>query len=140
MAVGEVFVDSLAVPGAAGGELDDGLPGDVGGGTGAVTPSPAETGTTAASPDLSTAAGSVAGAGPAFASDVNPIGSGTSFGSSGSALGSGGRHSTFRQLHDRVGGIAAALSRHGFERGDRLALDASSRRRRAPSRGGGANP
>jgi acyl-CoA synthetase (AMP-forming)/AMP-acid ligase II len=38
------------------------------------------------------------------------------------ALGSGGRHSTFRQLHDQVAGIAAALSRHGFERGDRLAL------------------
>jgi acyl-CoA synthetase (AMP-forming)/AMP-acid ligase II len=40
----------------------------------------------------------------------------------GAALGSGGRRSTFRQLHDRVAGIAAALSRHGFERGDRLAL------------------
>jgi long-chain acyl-CoA synthetase len=40
----------------------------------------------------------------------------------GAALGSGGRHSTFRQLHDRVAGIAAALSRHGFECGDRLAL------------------
>jgi len=40
----------------------------------------------------------------------------------GAALGSGGRHSTFRQLHDRVAGVAAALSRHGFERGDRLAL------------------
>ena len=37
------------------------------------------------------------------------------------ALGSG-RRSTFRQLHDRVAGIAAALSTHGFERGDRLAL------------------
>src|SRR5215467_10637891 len=38
------------------------------------------------------------------------------------ALGSGGKHSTFRQLHERVAGIAAALSGHGFERGDRLAL------------------
>ena len=38
------------------------------------------------------------------------------------ALGSGARRSTFRQLHDRVAGIAAAMSRHGFERGDRLAL------------------
>src|SRR3954470_5528703 len=40
----------------------------------------------------------------------------------GAALGSSERRSTFRQLHDRVAGIAAALSRHGFERGDRLAL------------------
>jgi acyl-CoA synthetase (AMP-forming)/AMP-acid ligase II len=38
------------------------------------------------------------------------------------ALASGGKHSTFRQLHDRVANIAAALSRHGFARGDRLAL------------------
>ena len=38
------------------------------------------------------------------------------------ALGSGERRSTFRQLHDRVAGIAAALSGHGFVPGDRLAL------------------
>ena len=38
------------------------------------------------------------------------------------AVGSSGRHSTFRQLRDRVVSIAAALSKHGFERGDRLAL------------------
>ena len=38
------------------------------------------------------------------------------------ALASGGRRSTFRELHDRVAGIAAALSRHGFAAGDRLAL------------------
>jgi long-chain acyl-CoA synthetase len=38
------------------------------------------------------------------------------------ALGSDARRSTFRQLHDRVAGLAAALSGHGFERGDRLAL------------------
>jgi long-chain acyl-CoA synthetase len=38
------------------------------------------------------------------------------------ALGPDGRRSTFRQLHDRVAGIAAALSQHGFARGDRLAL------------------
>jgi acyl-CoA synthetase (AMP-forming)/AMP-acid ligase II len=29
---------------------------------------------------------------------------------------------TFRELHDRVGSIAAALSKHGFRTGDRLAL------------------
>jgi acyl-CoA synthetase (AMP-forming)/AMP-acid ligase II len=38
------------------------------------------------------------------------------------ALSSGGARRTFRQLHDRVAGIAAALSQHGFRAGDRLAL------------------
>lgn len=38
------------------------------------------------------------------------------------AIGSDGRRSTFRQLHDRVGGIVAALSQQGFRSGDRLAL------------------
>lgn len=38
------------------------------------------------------------------------------------ALASGAARPKFRQLHARVGGIAAALSRHGFAVGDRLAL------------------
>ena len=38
------------------------------------------------------------------------------------ALASGGRRSTFRELHDRVACIAAALHRHGFRVGDRLAI------------------
>jgi long-chain acyl-CoA synthetase len=38
------------------------------------------------------------------------------------ALVSSGKRSTFRALHDRVGGIAAALHRRGFRAGDRLAL------------------
>src|SRR6266850_957432 len=38
------------------------------------------------------------------------------------ALASGGTHSTFRELHARVASIAAALSRHGFGVGDRLAI------------------
>jgi long-chain acyl-CoA synthetase len=38
------------------------------------------------------------------------------------AYGSEVKHSTFRELHDRVAGIAAALSRHGFHAGDRLAM------------------
>src|SRR5437016_2228516 len=38
------------------------------------------------------------------------------------ALAAGGRRSTFRELHDRVANIAAALHRHGFAAGDRLAL------------------
>jgi long-chain acyl-CoA synthetase len=38
------------------------------------------------------------------------------------ALASGGRRSTFRELHDRVGRIAASLSKHGVGVGDRLAL------------------
>jgi long-chain acyl-CoA synthetase len=39
-----------------------------------------------------------------------------------SALAPDGARLTFRELHDRVGGIAAALSRQGFLAGDRLAL------------------
>ncbi len=38
------------------------------------------------------------------------------------ALASNGKSSTFRELHDRVGRIAAALRRHGFHVGDRLAI------------------
>jgi acyl-CoA synthetase (AMP-forming)/AMP-acid ligase II len=38
------------------------------------------------------------------------------------ALSSGGARRTFRELHDRVAGIAAALGKHGFRAGDRLAL------------------
>ena len=38
------------------------------------------------------------------------------------ALASGGTRSTFRELHDRVASIVAALSRHGFGVGDRLAI------------------
>jgi long-chain acyl-CoA synthetase len=38
------------------------------------------------------------------------------------ALASGTTRLTFRELHDRVAGIAAALSGHGFHAGDRLAL------------------
>jgi acyl-CoA synthetase (AMP-forming)/AMP-acid ligase II len=39
-----------------------------------------------------------------------------------SAVSSGGTPRTFRELHGRVAGIAAALSKHGFRAGDRLAL------------------
>src|SRR4051812_21014799 len=38
------------------------------------------------------------------------------------ALAVNGTRSTFRELHDRVGDIAAALRKHGFKSGDRLAL------------------
>src|SRR6059036_3233097 len=38
------------------------------------------------------------------------------------ALASGRTRSTFRELHGRVGSIAAALRRHGFKAGDRLAI------------------
>jgi acyl-CoA synthetase (AMP-forming)/AMP-acid ligase II len=38
------------------------------------------------------------------------------------ALASGAARPTFRELHDRVGGIAAVLSGHGFQAGDRLAM------------------
>ena len=38
------------------------------------------------------------------------------------AVATAGRRPTFRELHDRVGRIAAALRKHGFEAGDRLAI------------------
>ena len=38
------------------------------------------------------------------------------------ALAPGGTRLTFRELNDRVADVAAALSRLGFETGDRLAL------------------
>src|SRR5215470_2847407 len=38
------------------------------------------------------------------------------------ALSSRGTRKGFRELHDRVAGIAAALGQHGFRTGDRLAL------------------
>ena len=38
------------------------------------------------------------------------------------ALSSGAARPTFRELHDRVAGIAAALGKHGFRAGERLAL------------------
>src|SRR5882724_4544839 len=38
------------------------------------------------------------------------------------AFASGPTRPTFRELHDRVGRIAAALSKHGFGVGDRLAI------------------
>ena len=38
------------------------------------------------------------------------------------ALAAEGTHLSFRELNDRVNGIAAALTTHGFEAGDRLAI------------------
>ena len=38
------------------------------------------------------------------------------------AFASRDEQSTFRELHDRVGRIAAALTKHGFRKGDRLGL------------------
>jgi long-chain acyl-CoA synthetase len=38
------------------------------------------------------------------------------------AIGSEVKHSTFRELRDRVAAVAAGLSRHGFRPGDRLAM------------------
>ena len=38
------------------------------------------------------------------------------------ALASNGTRSTFREVHDRVAGIAASLKSLGFEAGDRLAI------------------
>src|SRR6266498_3259502 len=38
------------------------------------------------------------------------------------ALVANGKRSTFRELHARVGRVAAALTKHGFKAGDRLAI------------------
>ena len=38
------------------------------------------------------------------------------------AVADAGRRTTFRELHNRVGRVAAALSKHGFGAGDRLAI------------------
>lgn len=38
------------------------------------------------------------------------------------AFASGEQRYTFREVHAKVGGIAAALTKHGFKKGDRLAL------------------
>src|SRR5882724_5269703 len=38
------------------------------------------------------------------------------------AFAAGEQRVTFRELHDRVGRLAGALTRHGFKTGDRLAL------------------
>src|SRR3954470_2535645 len=38
------------------------------------------------------------------------------------ALAANGTRSSFRELHDRVGRIAAALTKHDFKAGDRLAI------------------
>jgi len=38
------------------------------------------------------------------------------------AIASGEKRCTFRELHERIANIAAALSAHGFEAGDRLAI------------------
>src|SRR5258708_37882621 len=38
------------------------------------------------------------------------------------ALASGENRCTFRELHERVTGVAATLARHGFKRGDRLGI------------------
>jgi len=122
MALGEVFADSLAVPGEAGGGLSDGL-GDIGvgggGASGSVT-SPSDTGTTAGPSDGSGALGTASGAGPAFASGANSLGGGSS---SGSALGSGSSGSA------PGSGSALAGSRSpSAGRSSRLASPAASRR------------
>ena len=89
MALGEVFADSLAVPGEPGsGGLDDGL-GGLGGDAGSVS-TPADSGTAAGGPDQASAAAATEPAGSGFASDLGSSGSSSGgLGSSGSAFGSG---------------------------------------------------
>jgi len=53
---------------------------------------------------------------------IHALGRGARYYPDGIALASDGKSSTFRELHDRVSRIAAALSRGGFSVGDRLAI------------------
>src|SRR5215813_14374542 len=53
---------------------------------------------------------------------IHSLGRAARYFSERAAIRTDGRRSTFRQLHDRVAGIVAALDRHGFKSGDRLAL------------------
>ncbi|MCA1842381.1 MAG: hypothetical protein LC792_04175 [Actinobacteria bacterium] len=125
MAVGEVFADSLAVPGAAGGgELDDGVP-DVGGDTGSITPPAADTATgsggEATAPDLSTAYG-----------DAGSTGDASGTGSAGSGSFSSGTIPSSGSASSGTGSSGAQLGSNGPSRSTggsaQLASPAASRR------------
>jgi hypothetical protein len=132
LAVGEVFADSLAVPGeAGGGELDDGLP-DVGADTGSITAPSTDTGRTGgdttSAPDLATAYGDTGPTGTA--ADTDSTGSGSfgsaspssssATGSSGAALGSSGQSSSGRTT--RLASPAASRRFAGHEKPTKLLL------------------
>src|SRR5256884_3432394 len=53
---------------------------------------------------------------------VHSLGRATRYFPERTALVSNGTRSTFRELHARVGRIAAELTKHGFKAGDRLAI------------------
>src|SRR6201984_3637094 len=53
---------------------------------------------------------------------VHSLGRAARYFSERTALAANGMRSTFRELHARIGRIAAALTKHGFKAGDRLAL------------------
>jgi hypothetical protein len=126
VAVGEVFADSLAVPGAAGGELDDGLP-DVGAGS---LTSPSDTGTTdtgsaattTGASDLSVALGDTGSAGTTSGagSSVGSAPPGSASGSSGAALGSDGASPSGRSA--RLASPAATRRLMGHEKPTKLLL------------------
>ena len=129
LAVGEVFADSLAVPGeAGGGELDDGVP-DVGADPGAISAPSTDTGSTGdittAAPDLSTAYGDSGSAGASTGTVPTAggsFGSGSSSGTpvSGAALGSIGASSSGRSA--RLASPAASRHLVGHEKPTKLLL------------------
>src|SRR5882757_6310263 len=53
---------------------------------------------------------------------THSLGRAARYHASATAVVSGASRPTFQELHARVGGIAAALTQHGFRAGDRLAL------------------
>jgi len=126
--VGEVFADSLAVPGEAGGELDDGLP-DAGADTGSLPSPPTDTATAnAAGPsDLSGGAdgtgttGTVPGSGSTGGASFGSGSSGSASGTSSSAaLGSSGAPASSPST--RVAAPAAARRVMAHEKPTKLLL------------------
>jgi len=124
MAVGEVFADSLAVPGEAGGELDDGLP-DVSADTGSLPSPSTDTGATSGSADLPTSPsdtgsmGAAAG-GPTSGAAFSSGSSGVASGSSGANLGSSGTPASGPST--RVAAPAAARRLVAHEKPTKLLL------------------
>ena len=53
---------------------------------------------------------------------THSLGRGVRYHPDNAAIASGAKLLTFRELHDRVGSIAATLKKHGFGVGDRLAI------------------
>jgi hypothetical protein len=119
LAVAEVFADSLAVPGDAGGELDDGLP-DVSTDTGSLTSPSTDTGAAGGSSDLSTAVGDTGSTDTAAGGSTGDASSGSASGTSGAVPGSNGASTSSPSA--RVAAPAAARRVMAHEKPTKLLL------------------